>query len=346
MKVGIVGGGIIGCSIAYELSKIGIECTVFDKGEIGREASWAAAGLLSPIHIAEYDPPLQELCLRSISLYRDFVAEIDAESGISSELIQQPVVYLAKSEKERKHIAQMKKSKVFKKTEEASGAKLEKLEPSVKPGFHGLRIDGIYQVRTPHLMESLVTACRRRSVCFKENTKVLGLLNEDRGIRTESGDHKFDCVAISSGAWSSQIKGTPGKVKPIKGQIVAVRGNVKLKTMVIWGTKYALQRRDGLLLLGSTAEDVGFDTSVTIGGVTEILQANTQMIQGLDSCSIDYAWAGLRPYANSRNPIICRNQRGTVLAYGHFRAGIILAPATAELVRKMILENADSPFTV
>ncbi|MBI2931505.1 MAG: FAD-dependent oxidoreductase [Planctomycetes bacterium] len=318
----IVGGGIVGCAIARALTKEGRRVVLLERGEIGREASWAAAGILAPIHLADSPPSLAELCLAGALLYPPLVEELRGETDIDVEY-------------------------------RPSGL--------LMPGRDGAQtlLPHVAQVRSHRMTRALAAAATRYGADLRPHCEVTGFLRVPgriTGVKTTRGDILAEETVVAAGAWSGELLKSVGvdlAVRPVRGQMVLLEGPPYLvKHILLKGDRYVVPRADGPLLLGSTTEDVGFDKRVTAAGVAGILSAALEIAPVLAELPIVQTWAGLRPATPDRLPYLGRppDLSGLVLATGHFRNGILLAPITAALIADLIagrtLPIDLSPFRV
>ena len=297
----VVGGGIIGMSVAWRLAQRGVQVEVFDKGRIGGEASWAGAGMLAPG--GEVDAPnrLAELTVESLKLYPDFIRELEDESGLSIDFRRCGAIEQTTSD-----------------TRAAAQATLG--IRSRRLNLREIFYPDDAAVNPRDVVQSLRVACERRGVILHENHEVTKL---DVGP-----------TVLSAGAWSSHIE-TPFPIPvsfPVRGHLISYRmptGSVP--RILRAGDTYILQRKSGLTIAGSNTEQVGFDRTPNRATLAEIDARARAMLPDLPSPH--ESWLGFRPATASLDPQIGRLP-GTelFLAYGHYRNGILLAPITANLI--------------
>lgn len=332
----VVGAGIVGCSVAYELAKEGLRVVVVERDEIGREASWAAGGILTPVHLADYPSPLAALCVRAQAEYPRIVEEIrgyeDPELRVTGMLL---LVRDAEDEAAARTLESWKRER---------GHPIER-----RP--EGLFLPDIAQVRNPRMTRALAQAAIRLGAEFRTNTPVTGFLRVPgrvNGVRTNHGDVHAGTTVLAAGSWSGQEASHLGitlPVRPAKGQMLLTE--VKqgaLPWIVLHKDQYLVPRADGKVLIGSTVEDAGFDKTVTLGAVRFLLQRAAEMCPTLENAPLLGSWAGLRPATPDRLPYIgsVPGWEGLVLATGHFRNGILLGPITGALVRDHLLGRAEN----
>lgn len=342
----ILGGGIIGCALAEELARRGESVTLLERGLIGAEASSAAAGILS----AQMDVPRPgvffDLCQAARSAYPGWVRHLQRESGQAVGFMRNGVLYLAATHAENKRMQARARwqAKEGLPVEQWSMGELRRHEPAVdgrfKAAFH-FPLEG--QVDNVLLMRALEAVCRKAGVVIKEETAAKRLIVKQRavsGVETDRGVFHASIVVNTVGSWAGR-SAFPVRlpVEPARGQIVSFASPKQLfRRPVVTERAYIVQRNDGQILLGSTIERAGFDRALTVSGMHDILCGSQKISSKLAQCHYLDAWAGLRPYSRTGNPILGATKiRGVYAAVGHFRHGILLAPVTATLMADLIL---------
>ncbi|HEV8701179.1 MAG TPA: glycine oxidase ThiO [Candidatus Polarisedimenticolia bacterium] len=349
----VVGGGIIGLSIAREAARSRLRVRLFEKGEIGREASAAAAGLLGPqIGLAGGDP-LQALGLASRDLYPGFARSIAAESGLDPCLLERGTVLLPRDAGEIEAIDRQAafQHSIGLPAERVSGEALRRLEPSLHPGLtEGLYLPRDWSVDNVLLVQGLGRAAARAGARLVERTRIDRLLVEGgRVAGVGAGGETFHAgtVVIAAGAWTQEIGGDgvpPLASHPVRGQIVCLGPSAAPARPLYATACYLVPRQDGRILVGSTMERVGFERRVTAAGVTTLTAAAIALVPALREAPFHSAWAGLRPACEDDLPAIGRGGApGLIYACGHLRNGILLAPITALVVGR-ILRGEDPGF--
>lgn len=351
--VAIVGGGIVGCALAYRLSKEKLSVTVVERGEVGREASWAAGGILTPVHLAEYPTPLASLCAASMKLYPRLVEEIRPLSASDPEFRTTGLLLLVtddEGEKAARTLEAWKRERghpVERLSREGALAREPGLTPRLREALY---LPDIAQVRNHRMTAALGDAARRNGVEFRTDSPVTGFLRVPgrvNGVKTPRGDVYAGVTVLAAGAWSAQVLRPLGldlKVKPVKGQILLAEGGGGFcRHVILEGDAYLVPRADGKVLIGSTLEDAGFDKAVTLDAVHWLSGRAAAMMPGAARLPLLHSWAGLRPATPDRLPYLGRSaMEGLLVATGHFRNGILLAPVTAELVADLILGRPPS----
>ena len=350
----VVGGGIIGCSIALRLSELGLNTTVIERGKIGCEASRAAAGMLSPHVGAKCPGPFFDLSMRSRKLYPEWTQRIRELSGIDPEYQDAGTlsVALSKSEQDESDTWSRWQLEAGLAVEEISIEHIRTLEPSVSElAIGALRIPGDHQVENRRLMDALEVAIKRAGVEVLEGHCVESLdLKGSRaaGVVCAGQAIKSGFVILAAGSWSGCLfkdAGLEVPIIPARGQMMALRAERPPISHVIHsGHCYLVPRRDGRIVIGSTVEYTGFHKATTAGGLHELLQAATRLVPLMKDFEVDETWCGLRPDTPDHLPVLGPSDIDNVyLATGHFRNGILLAPITAELLSRCIVEGGSMP---
>lgn len=350
----VIGGGIIGCAIAYAVAKAGLRVRLIERGEPGREASHAAAGMLAPQSEALHEPqgPFFELCRASLQLYPDFVAEIEAVTGLSVDYRREGAVFLASdfTEGEILAAAYEKQKAAGLTVEDLTAEDVRHLEPALSGAIQmGLFLPEDHQVDNRKLTDALVLAAQRQGVDLVTGWPVLGLVREgDRvvGVRTNRERYAAAVTINCAGAWAATVdpeRYPSPPVKPIRGQILVLQARAPLLEHVVHSAHcYIVPRRDGRLLIGSTMEDVGYERRVTAEALLRLLTAARQVLPAIEQCTFVEAWAGFRPDTPDHLPILGEAEPGLLIATGHFRNGILLAPITARLIVELITSGRTS----
>ena len=361
IDVAVVGGGVIGCSIALRLAQSGLKVAVIERGQIGREASWAAAGMLAAQTEASGPGPFFDLCLRSRSIFSEFAAEVTELSGIDVEYRDQGSLCIELTEDDRQHAHQWTtwQRDVGLRTESIPLDTLRKMEPAVTELATGaVFVPNDHQIENRRLMSGLELALRRLGVQLIEDQTTTGLIVErNRVTGILCGAQRIDAgsVVIAAGCWSGQLLEPAGlrvETIPARGQMVALKGLRPPIDHVVHSNRcYVIPRLDGRILVGATVEYVGFQKGITAGGISSLLAAAIEVAPALKSCEIVEAWSGLRPDTSDHLPILgASGIDSLLLATGHFRNGILLAPITAELITATILGGKSiselTPFSV
>jgi glycine oxidase len=342
----VAGGGLIGASIAFELARAGMSVAIFDAHEPGKEASWASAGIISPAPENPGMIPLVALSKASAALYPKFIENIEELTG--RDVGYRPkgaleVILTGDAREEMSTVIAVHHG-VGLRAEALTAERARELEPGLTEEVEAaiLRPDEA-SIDNRALTQAVLEAAKRKGVqifarngataLWKEGGQCKGLI-----LTNERVEAKWTVVA--AGCFSARIEAVApyAPVFPAKGQMVALRcEEVKIKR-VLWAEKvYLVPRNDGRILAGSTVERIGFDHDVTAGGVKKILNAAIELMPVFEKARIEETWAGLRPDSPDHLPILGPTDvEGLLMATGHFRSGILLAPVTARLVREWI----------
>jgi len=347
----IVGGGIVGSAIAWRLAKDGLSVTLLEKGEIGREASWAAGGMLTPVHLADYPPALADLCGASLALYEPLCREILAASGVDPEYRVTGLLLLVTDDagEEAARELELWKRERRQPVERLTREQALGIEPKLTPTLRrALRLPDVAQIRNNRMAVALAEGAKRKGAEIRPNTPVTGFLRVPgrvTGVKTPRGDVYAGATILAAGAWSAELLKPLGldlKVKPIKGQIVLAGGPPDFcRHMILDGESYLIPRADGRILVGSTLEDVGFDKSVILETLGDLAMRAARLMPELGKLPMVTSWAGLRPATPDRLPYLGNGPMdGLIVATGHYRNGILLAPITAEIVADLLAGQA------
>jgi len=342
----VAGCGIIGASIALELTEAGMKVALYDAREPGREASWASAGMISPAPENAAMIAFMPLSMASVALYPGFIQKIEQLSGKSVGYRQDGAldVILEGDPKEELSTIIAMQHGVGLKAEALSAERTRQLEPAVTEevlaaAFRPEEASLDTRVLTDAALQAAqhkgarVFARNGAKAVWKEGTRCKGLLLED-------GQVSAKWTIIAAGCFSARIAGVEryAPVFPAKGQMIGLRcESVELKRVLWLEHTYLVPRNNGRIIAGSTIERTGFDHDVTAGGMNKILSGAIRLVPGLANARIEETWAGLRPDSPDHLPILGPTDvEGLLMATGHFRSGILLAPITARLTREWI----------
>lgn len=292
----VVGGGIIGLTTALELARAGVKVCVLDHGVPGREASWAGGGILSPLPPDHPAPEIKTLLDESLARYPAYCDELREATGVD------PEYWIC-------------------------GAHVQ--------GIGGERwFPGVAQVRNPRLIKALLLALRQHGVRLQAHTPAVGwqqLAGRLTGVITPHGVIACGQAVLAAGAWSGDLIQLP--MRPVKGQMLLLRGNPNALDHIRMDDQiYLIPRREGVVLLGSTLEDAGFDMAPTMQARDSLMDRARHLWPGVSEFRVEHQWAGLRPRLASESPRICAAPRihGLFLNTGHYRLGITLSLASAK----------------
>ncbi len=351
----MVGAGVIGCAVAYELARRGVSVEVIDDRPVGMGATQAAAGMLAPYLESREDHPLLTLTTRSLALYDSFVARAAADSGAVVRYEREGSIEVAVSEEQRQSL--VRSAQVL----GAHGIEAGLLDADAvrarEPELSGTVLGGLViplhgYVSASDLSRALAAAARHHGARILEQGRVQSVEHSgnDLVVRTERGTLTGDAVVLAAGSWSGQIEISGAKsripVRPVRGQLLQLAWAGPVPAHVIWSERcYVVPWRDGTVLIGATVEDVGFDERSTVAGVRNLVDAACEILPRAWMASIGAVRVGLRPGTPDQLPIIGRSTilPDLIYATGHFRNGILLAPLTAALVADVLLEDKSDP---
>jgi glycine oxidase len=342
MKVLIIGGGIMGMSIALELRKSEFEVLVLERSIPGAEASSAAAGMLAPQFEAKKPGPMLELSLLSRMAWPKWAADLQAKSGVELGYLTCGGLQVAFTDDEVHALEELIawQTATGLRAELLTGAELHAREPRLSTrALAAADLPDEHQVDPRKVMRALAVAASKSGAEFKSGT-VRSLLEKDGkviGVDLDGERLEADLVILAAGAWSGLVSGAevdPARVKPVRGQMLELQLRAPIFTRLLKSASgYVVPRADGTVLVGSTMEMVGFDKNVTAEGLTRLLNAALQLVPELAPASLVSTWAGLRPWTDDQLPFLGEGPKpGLLLATGHFRNGILLAPITARLL--------------
>jgi glycine oxidase len=353
----IIGGGVIGLSIARELKKRGREVTVVDRSTLGGEASWAAAGMLSPNLETEATKDFHRFGIEALNAYPAFADELLNETAVDIELDRSGTLCLAFSESEEAELAAAYERHIRRgvEVERLTRPALLETEPAISPDVRSaLLFPNDWQVENRKVLGALSRFAEQNGIRVVPGSEIEQLLvvgSRVVGAATRSEKFSADSTVIATGAWTSHIKiaesPMPLQIIPIRGQMVSFHTPVrKIKRVVYSPRGYLVPRADGRVLVGATVEDVGFDKSTTAEGISELTEAAFEISPTLREFAIADEWAGLRPFAADGLPVLgdLPGLRGALIATAHYRNGILLAPLTAKIVAEKIVDGTESSY--
>ncbi|HVB88266.1 MAG TPA: glycine oxidase ThiO [Candidatus Dormibacteraeota bacterium] len=349
--VAIIGGGIIGASIAFELAAEKLRVGVFDRQEPGREASWAAAGMLSPAPDSPRDLPLVPFAKESLKLYPRFVQAIEELSGKSCAYACEGAMELFfSSEAETECRARLRSlNELGIAAELISTDAARRTEGAINAAARAalwLSEEGTVEPRL--VMDALLTAARHRGVEIHANRGITEIVREsDRCTGVIAGGEKVSAahVILAAGCFSGDVSRAESlsqlaATRPVRGQMIALRpaNCAALRRVVRSEHGYLVPRRDGRIVAGSTTEEAGFEKHLTAAGLRKIIDGAVELCPAIAEAQIAETWAGLRPGTPDDLPILGpADLSGLWIATGHYRNGILLAPATAMLVSGWVM---------
>ena len=362
-KILIIGGGVIGLGIGWQLAKSGASVTIYEQAEAGRAASWAAAGMLAPLAEAHTEEPeLLKLGCQSLALYPQWVRELeaDAEMPIGYRVEGTLIIGLEPDDTHQLRHLYASQQDLRLSVEWLTGRAAREIEPALSPRVTAaIHCETDHQVDNRLMVKALQRAYQRYGGALHENNAVESIQIENgiaTGIKTQDGEkYNGDVIMLSAGCESAQIQGLPDAirppVRPVKGQMLALQmeDGITVKNVIRTVrarypmSVYLVPRTDGRLIVGATSEEMGFDTRLTAGGVFELLRGAWEAVPGIYELPLLETWTGLRPGSRDNAPILGETPiENLIYATGHYRNGILLTPITAYEVSKLVLTGETS----
>ena len=351
----VVGGGVIGLSAAWRMAQRDLRVVVLERGEPGLGTSSVAAGMIAPI--AEADPaegPLLELGIASARAYPEFVAELEAVTGLDAGYLRCGTLMVGRDRDEAEALDRelATRQRLGLHASHLRPSQARELEPALAPTVRAaLEFAEDHVIDPRRLCAALVEAVRHSGGELRSGAEVAAIEIEDGVVLSDGERLSAPRVLVAAGVWSGSIAGIPAEarvpIRPVKGQILRLHdpaGPGLLTRVLRMPAAYVVPRGDGRYVLGATMEERGFDTTVTAGAVFELLRDASELLPGISELVIDELLAGLRPGTADNAPIIGRGAvDGLFWATGHYRHGILLAPVTAELVTAAVVDGAPVP---
>lgn len=348
----VIGGGVIGASIAYTLAERQHQTLLVEKNQPGQEASAAAGGILAVASGRSKRGPMYQLKRASQELYPALIRELEDRTGIDLEYQTVGVLDLIRTDEDEK-----KYRRLYELRQEQghpatwlSAAETRRLEPALTADLRGaVHFSGDHHLHNGKLAEAWVKAAVQRGVVLQTGVVV----NEARmaggkvvAVRVGDDWISVGTVVIAAGSWSRQVGQVFGltiPIEPAKGQMIAVR-TTQLRHVISWDEHYLVPRKNGEVIMGSTVEFVGHNKDVTLEAIQAFIQRSEALLPGISKAPLSRFWAGLRPYSPTRRPILCRapGLDNVIIATGHHRNGIVLAPITGQLIGELITTGQTS----
>jgi len=352
----VVGAGIVGCAIAYELASRGVSVEIVDERPVGMGATQASAGVLAPYIEAREGSPLLDLTVRSLDLFDEFIQRVTEESGLTVSYRRSGTLDVAVNDTElhelRETAGMLDRRGVPALMLDAQAVRDE--EPQLADGaIAGLLIESHGFVAALDLTRALTSAARRRGAQLIERSRVRSIMAREGEMIVDTNRGSLTCgaVVLCAGSWSGDIsvEGLTATVpvRPIRGQLLHLGWSGTPLRRITWsGRCYLVPWEDGTLLVGATVEDAGFDERVTVAGVQGLLEAACAVVPRARTAGFMSARVGLRPATADDLPVIGPSAVVPNLMYatGHYRNGVLLAPLTAKLVADAMIDNRMDPL--
>ena len=354
----VIGGGVIGLSIAWELARHGVAVQVLEQGSFGKEASWAGAGILPPGNPLQASTIEARLRGGSHHLWPEWTESLRSLTGIDNGFHRCGGVEVcppgSSADLLAGKLAAWRVEGVA--VQPLSASELHGRVPALNPEITaGYLLPELGQVRNPRHLKALYQSCVTAGVDLRAGTPVVDFVRRgDRitAVKTTGDDLHAAEYIVAGGAWSRMLLQRAGHdiaIEPMRGQIVLLETpSVLFRHVIEVGSRYLVPRPDGRILIGSTEERAGFEKRTTAAGIAGLIDFARQLVPALDDARFERCWAGLRPYAPGGLPRIGRVPGTTnlSLAAGHFRAGLQLSPITAVLIRHLILGQPGHDWAV
>ena len=330
------------------LARQGVEVTLLDRSPVGTESSWAGGGIVSPLYPWRYSAAVTALAHWSQDFYPLLGEQLLAQTQIDPEVFVTGLYWLdlddqaealAWAESQGRPLASADIEAVY------------EAVPVLGAGYqHAVHMSGVANVRNPRLVKALRAALLQMpNVMLREHSAVSGFIREGDGVvgvHTAQGDIRAERVVLTAGAWSGELLATLGlelPVEPVKGQMILFKCAADfLPSMVLANGRYAIPRKDGHILVGSTLEHCGFDKTPTEDALASLKASAIELLPALANAEVVGHWAGLRPGSPDGIPFIgpVPGHAGLWLNCGHYRNGLVLAPASCQLLTDLMLGNA------
>lgn len=341
----ILGAGVVGLLSALQLAVAGKAVVLVEAGFIGQESSWAGGGIVSPLYPWRYSAAVTALAHWSQDFYPRLAEQLLAQTQIDPEVYVTGLYWLDLDDEAEALAWAQRQGRALQSVDIAS---VRRAVPELAGGFGGaVQMADVANVRNPRLVKALRAALQQMpNVTVHEHCTVSGFIREGgriTGVHTAQGDMQADQVVLAAGAWSGELMATLGielPVVPVKGQMILYKcAESFLPAMVLAKGRYAIPRRDGHILIGSTLEHAGFDKTPTDEALTSLQASAIELLPGLAEANVVGHWAGLRPGSPEGIPYIgaVPGHEGLWLNCGHYRNGLVLAPASCQLLADLML---------
>ncbi len=344
----VIGAGVIGCSIAYHLSKRGKSVVILEKGSTAGKASSAAAGMLGAQTELEEDSPLFRLGKQSRTMFPDLAAELKSLTGIDIEYEKNGIYKVARTEEQVARFQSLinAQNQLGEEAHWVAAEQLQKGEPALSTDVLGaMHIPNDGQVSATKLTKALAQAAVTLGAEIREFTEVHRFVKEGveiKGVETNSGLNRAEHVVVAGGAWSKTLLKEAGvdlETYPVKGECFSVKTRKRLINGTIFSDDcYIVPKAGGRLIIGATERPGLFDETVTLDGISRLMEAAKKVVPGLGEAEWEKAWAGIRPQTKDALPYLGEHPelKHLFVATGHYRNGILLAPVTGEIIGDLI----------
>jgi glycine oxidase len=337
----VVGGGVIGLTAAYEFMQAGLSAVLVDRGDLGREASWAGAGIIPPADTTAATTPWAKLRALSVARFPSLSEELRQRTGVDNGYRRCGGLEFTDGdgtddEWRSEGVACTR----------LTPAQLQEIDPLVRPtGGSVWHLPDLAQLRNPRHLKALIAACGDRVLLLSGCPALRLQTNGPRVVAVETAAGTFHAghVLVAGGAWTDGLLeplGVKLGITPVRGQIVLLSAQaLPIRSVLLHGSRYIVPRGDGRFLVGSSEEDVGFNKQTTVEVIQELLTLARRLVPRLGAASIERCWAGLRPGSPDGLPFLGRvsGLDNLYVAAGHYRAGIQLSAGTAQVMKELLL---------
>ena len=352
--IAIIGAGVVGLMSALFLRQQGLKVLVLEKNvAVAKEASRAGGGIISPLHPWRYSKAMLELASWSHQYYPDIVKQLSIYSGQDVPLIQTGMLVPNTQEADNALQCSFLQSRLL------SSEQVYELEPALELTQSAVFVEGVCNVRNPALCKAMPIALQKLGVQIYTNINIkdINTVSQQWQIQTSNQSFSADKLVICAGAWSSelfnlfssqQVQQARPEIFPVKGQMLAIKSKPGvLRTIVLENNRYLIPRHDGLVIVGSTVENAGFDKITSKESEAELLAFAHEKLPTLRYSPVISHWAGLRPGSHRDRPFISTvdGMDNLFVNVGHFRNGLLSAPASAQLLTDLVL-NKKSVFKI
>jgi glycine oxidase len=342
----VIGGGVIGISVAYHLARQNVRTLLVEKNTLGQEASSAAAGMLAATSAGSRRGPMYQLKSASQALYPALIRELEERTGIDIECQTPGIFEILLTEVGEKHYRRLYelRSEQGHAVSWLSAEEARRREPGLTPGLRAaVHFADDHHLHNGKLTEAWTQAAQQCGVTLRTGTSVQEVrMMNGRVSQVRIGDEwvSADTIVIAAGSWSAQVGEVFGitiPIQPAKGQMLSIR-TTQLRHVISCDDRYLVPRKNGEVIIGSTIEFIGHNKDVTLEAIQLLAEWADTIVPGISQAPLSRFWAGLRPYSPTRRPILCRapGLDNLVLATGHHRNGILLAPITGQLITELI----------
>ncbi|SFX75843.1 glycine oxidase ThiO [Marinospirillum alkaliphilum] len=343
----VLGGGVIGMMLARELADAGADVTLVERGECARESSWAGGGIVSPLYPWRYPSEITALAAYAQQYYPDFARQLLEETGVDPEFREDGLLFLRVADQQDALDWSARNGNPL---EAVDASFLYEREPDVAPGFReALWMPGVASVRNPRLGQALKASLQKRSnIRILEHTEVRHVYHDEGEVLGVEGKQMVFSARrtiLCAGAWTGKLLqelGVETAIKPVRGQMILFKAPPGLlNRVVLMDGRYLIPRNDGRILAGSTLEYVGFDKHTTDDALVSLRETAYQILPRLRDYEVEHHWAGLRPGSVDGIPLMGEvpGYRNLFVSAGHFRNGLVLAPAATRVMADLLLKR-------